>query len=140
MQQPTLVIVEDDLLFAQALAALVEDLGYQVVATADTEQDAVQVVRECRPDVVLMDIKLMGGSGLGAANTIRQSSKVPIVFCTSYVGDGAVQSAVQALDNTALIAKPFDDAELADLLANAVKKKQRERRRPTSPFAPGRLT
>ena len=140
MQQPTLVVVEDDLLFAQALTALVEDLGYRVLATADTEQGAVEVVKERRPDVVLMDVKLMGGSGLGAASTIRQSSKVPIVFCTSYAGDGAVQSAVQALDNTALIAKPFDDAELANLLANAVKKKQRERRRPTSPFAPGRLT
>jgi CheY-like chemotaxis protein len=51
---------------------------------------------------------------------------VPIVFCTSYAGDGAVQSAVQALDNVALIAKPFDEAELADLLANAVKKEQRD--------------
>jgi CheY-like chemotaxis protein len=126
MQQPKLVIVEDDLLFAQALAALVEDLGYQVVATADTEQGAVEVVNECRPHVVIMDVRLMSGSGLGAASTIRQSSKVPIVFCTSYVDDGAVQSAVQALDNAALIAKPFADAELAHLLANAVKKKQRD--------------
>jgi CheY-like chemotaxis protein len=134
MQQPTLVIVEDDLLFAQALAALVEDLGYQVVATADTEQGAVEVVNECRPQVVLMDVRLMGGSGLGAASTIRQSSKVPIVFCTSHVDDGAVQSAVQALGNTALIAKPFHDAELANLLANAVKKKRRDAvvRRPRS--------
>ncbi len=77
MQQPTLVVVEDDLLFAQALTALVEDLGYRVLATADTEQGAVEVVNECRPDVVLMDIRLTGGSGLRAASTIRQSSKVP---------------------------------------------------------------
>jgi CheY-like chemotaxis protein len=126
MQQPTLVIVEDDLLLARALTALAEDLGYQVLATTDTEQGAVQVVRECRPDVVLMDIKLMAGNGLGAANMIRQSSEVPIVFCTSYADDSAVQVAVQALGNTALIGKPFDEAELADLLADAVKEEQRD--------------
>jgi CheY-like chemotaxis protein len=102
MEQPTLVIVEDELLLASALTALVEDLGYQVLATADTQQGTVQVVREHRPDVVLMDIKLMNGDGLSAAILIRQSSRVPIVFCTSYAGNSAVQSAVRALGNTAL--------------------------------------
>jgi CheY-like chemotaxis protein len=121
MEQPTLVIVEDDLLLALALTALVEDLGYRVLATADTQQGAVQVVRERRPDLVLMDIKLMNGDGLSAAIEIRQSSKVPIIFCTSYDKKG-VQSAVRALGNTALIGKPFDETELADLLVNAVKK------------------
>jgi len=56
MQQPSVVVVEDDLLFAQALTALVEDLGYRVLAMADTEQGAVEVVKERRPDVVLMEI------------------------------------------------------------------------------------
>jgi CheY-like chemotaxis protein len=116
------VIVEDDSLFAQALTAFVEDLGYRVLATAGTEEGAVQAVRESRPDVVLMDVKLIGGSGLGAASMIRQSSEVPIVFCTSYAADSAVQSAVQLLGNAMLIGKPFDEAELADLLANSVKK------------------
>jgi CheY-like chemotaxis protein len=125
MQQPALVIVEDDSLFAQALTAFVEDLGYQVLSTADTELGAVQAVLECEPDLVLMDVRLMGGSGLGAASTIRQRSNVPIVFCTSYADDGAVQSAVQELGNAALIGKPFDEAELAALLANAVKKAPR---------------
>ena len=123
MEQLTAVIVEDDLLFAQALTAFLEDLGYQVLATTDTEQGAVQVVRERRPDVVLMDVKLIGSSGLDAASMIRQSSEVPIVFCTSYADDGAVQSAVQSLGNAALIGKPFDEAEVTDLLASVVRKK-----------------
>jgi CheY-like chemotaxis protein len=121
MQHRTLVIVEDDLPFTQALAALVEELGYQVVATADSQQGAIRAVHEHRPDVVLMDIKLMGGDGVGAAITIRESSEVPIVFCTSYAGDGAVRAAVHAVGNTALIGKPFDEAKLAELLADAVK-------------------
>ena len=129
MQQPAIVIVEDDLLMARALTGLFEDWGYKVLATTDTERGAVRVVRRCRLDVVLMDIKLQDGNGLSAANLIRQSSEVPIVFCTSYAGDDAVQSAVQALGNATLIGKPFDDDDLADLLANATKKEQ-ERQTP----------
>jgi DNA-binding response OmpR family regulator len=68
MQQPTLLIVEDDMLLARALTFFAEDLGYRVLATADTEQGAVDVVNECRPDVVLMDIKLMGGNGIAPPN------------------------------------------------------------------------
>jgi two-component system, response regulator PdtaR len=121
LKQTTVVIVEDDSLFVQALTAFVEDLGYRVLATAGTEERAVQVVCERRPDVVLMDVKLIGGSGLEAANMIRQTSQVPIVFCTSYAADYAVQSAVELLGNATLVGKPFDEAELASLLANAVK-------------------
>ena len=121
MDRPTVVIVEDDLLFAEALTALVEDLGYRVLATADTEEGAVQVVGKRRPDVVLMDVKLMGGTGLRAASTIRQTSQVPIVFCTSYADDNTIQTTVQLLGRAALIGKPFDQDELADLLANAVR-------------------
>ena len=121
MKQPSLVIVEDDVLFAQALTAFVEDLGYQVVATVETEQAASQLVREGHPDLVVMDINLAEGDGIGAALVIRESSQVPIIFCTSYADDGAIKFAVQALGNTSLIGKPFDEAELADLLAKAVR-------------------
>jgi CheY-like chemotaxis protein len=67
-----------------------------------------------------MDVKLIGGSGLRAASIIRQSSEVPIVFCTSYADDSAVQTAVQLLGNATLVGKPFDEVKLADLLANAL--------------------
>jgi CheY-like chemotaxis protein len=122
MGHPTVVIVETDLLFAQALTAFVEDFGYRVLATADTEQSAIDVICQCQPNAVLMDVKLIGGSGLRAASMIRQSSNVPIVFCTTYAADKAVQSAIKFLGNAALIGRPFDEAEMADLLANAVKK------------------
>ena len=125
MEQPTAVIVEDELLFAQALTAFLEDLGYQVLATADSEEGAVQVVCERRPDVVLMDMKLVDGNGVGAAIMIRENFKVPIIFCTSYAADGAIQFAIQSLGDAALIGKPFDEAELAALLASAVKKQPR---------------
>ena len=122
MEQPTAIIVEDDLLFAEALTAFVEDLGYRVLARADTEQSAIDVVCERQPDVVLMDVKLIDGNGVGAAIMIRESTNVPIVFCSAYATDGAIQSAVRAVRNTALVGKPFDETELTNLLTNVIQK------------------
>ena len=122
MEQTTIVIVEDDSLLAQALTAFVEDLGYRVVATADTEQSAIDAICERQPDVVLMDVELVDGNGVGAAIRIRQSTNVPIVFCSAYAARGVIQSAVRAVGNTALIGKPFDETDLANLLANVIQK------------------
>jgi two-component system, response regulator PdtaR len=121
MERPTLVIVEDETILAWALTALVENLGYRVSATADSELGAIQAVREHRPDGLLMDIRLANGSGLNAASVIRQSSKLPIIFCTAYADNAAVQAAVWALGNSALVGKPIDEAELANLLASALR-------------------
>jgi len=121
MKQPSLVIVEDEMLLVLALTNFAEGLGYQVLATANTELSAVETVLERRPDVVLMDIHLARGNGLSAASAIRKNSKVPIVFCAAYAGNTKVQAAAQKLDNTALIGKPIAEAELADMLASAVK-------------------
>src|SRR5882757_7997522 len=87
MKQPSLVIVEDEMLLALVLTDIAEELGYQVLATADTELGAVETVLERRPDVVLMDMHLARGNGLSAASAIRKSSGVPIVFCTAYASD-----------------------------------------------------
>jgi CheY-like chemotaxis protein len=121
MKQPSLVIVEDEMSLALALTNFAEELGYQVLATANTELSAVETVLERQPDVVLMDIHLAGGNGLGAALAIRKKSKVPIVFCTAYASNTKIRADILKLGNTALIGKPIDEAELTDMLASAIK-------------------
>ncbi len=122
MKRPhTVVITEDELLLARALTDIVEDSGFQVLGIARTEEDAVEMVLRLRPDVVLMDIKLAAqGNGISAARSIRRQFEVPIIFCTSYSDSLDVRENVQALGNTAIIGKPFDNAELSALLAQAV--------------------
>ena len=121
MDQATLVIVEDDVLFAEALTALVESLGYRVLATAASEPSAIKAVLEFQPDAVLMDMKLESGSGLGAARVIREKSQVPIVFCTSYSGDIELQRAVEQLGSASLIDKLADEVKLVALLDNLLR-------------------
>ena len=77
---------------------------------------------DIRTNLAFVEVK----QGVGAAIMIRENFKVPIIFCTSYAATGAIQLAVQSLGNAALISKPFDETEMAALLANAVKKQQRD--------------
>ena len=120
MDQATFVIVEDDVLFAEALTALVECLGYRVLATVASEPSAIKAVLGFRPDAVLMDIRLESGNGLSAARVIREKSQVPIVFCTSYSGDAELRRAVEQLGNASLIDKLIDEDELVGLLNNVL--------------------
>ena len=121
LAQSTFVIVEDDMLFAEALTALVESLGYCVLATAASEPSAIKAVLEFQPDAVLMDIRLESGNGLSAARVIREKSQVPIVFCTSCSDDAEIQRAVEQLGNASLIDKLIDEVKLVTLLDNVVR-------------------
>ena len=121
VDQTTFVIVEDDMLFAEALTALVESLGYRVLATAASEPSAIKAVLEFQPDAVLMDIRLESGNGLSAARVIREKSRVPIIFCTSCSDDAEIQRAVEQLGNASLIDKLIDEVKLVALLDNVLR-------------------
>jgi CheY-like chemotaxis protein len=121
VDQATFVIVEYDMLFAEALTALVESLGYRVLATVASEPSAIKAVLDFRPDAVLMDIKLESGNGLSAARVIREESQVPIVFCTSCSDDAGIQRAVQQLGNASLVDKLIDEVKLVALLDNVLR-------------------
>jgi len=109
-----IAIIEDEVILAMALTLMLEDWGHQVVGTADTEIGAMVLVKDERPDLVVMDIRLgRRDNGLRAARLIRASSDVPIVFCTAYADSPPIQAQVAAIGNTHLIGKPFSFQELA---------------------------
>jgi two-component system, response regulator PdtaR len=84
---PTVLIVEDEQIVAADLEKRLEKLGYRVVGTAATGEEAVALADLVRPDVVLMDIELQGAmSGTEAAKRIQLSTGAPIIFVTAYAG------------------------------------------------------
>jgi CheY-like chemotaxis protein len=117
----TLFLVEDDPQLAWALKAQAEDLGYRVIGTARTGEEAVEQVPRMRPSVVLMDVRLEGSlSGIEAAQGIRRKSTVPIVFCTVLAEMPAVRGQIAALRNSSLIGKPVSEARLRRSLKDAI--------------------
>ena len=66
-----ILIVEDEAITALDLKYSLEELGYEIVDTVDTGQDAIDTAAEKTPDVVLMDIKLKGDRKIKRQGFIR---------------------------------------------------------------------
>jgi len=121
-----IAIIEDEVILAMALTLMLEDWGHQVVGTADTEIGAMVLVKDERPDLVVMDIRLgRRDNGLHAARLIRSSNDVPIVFCTAYADSTPIKAQVAAIGNTYLIGKPVDEDQFEWLLRSIDDRRQK---------------
>jgi DNA-binding NarL/FixJ family response regulator len=66
------LIVDDHLLFAEGMQAILRENGFEVVGIASTGQDAVSMARSTRPDSVVMDVVLPDMDGLAAGRVILE--------------------------------------------------------------------
>lgn len=77
------LIVEDEFLIADHLAAMVDDMGMTVCGIADTADGAIALAAEHRPSAILMDVRLKGrNDGVDAAHRIHREIGCPIIFVT----------------------------------------------------------
>jgi DNA-binding NtrC family response regulator len=106
-----ILIIDDDRAFRVGTGALLADEGY-AVDTAPGRAAGLERLRERRPDLVLLDLKMEDGSGLDVLGEIRRSGDdVPVIMLTGF---GTVDTAVQALKLGAddYITKPADNDRL----------------------------
>jgi two-component system response regulator NreC len=97
-EQITVVLADDHVVVRSALRMLLdEEDGIEVVAEAGDAADAIRFVNGHRPAVLILDINMPGGSGLGAIPTIRsQSPETQIVMLTMQAETSAAREALQA--------------------------------------------
>jgi DNA-binding NarL/FixJ family response regulator len=93
-----IVLVDDHEVVRLGLMALIDDLPWaELAAEAGNAEDAVRAVEEHRPDVVIMDIRLPGESGIDATRRIHDRwPDVRVLMLTSYADDDLIFSALQA--------------------------------------------
>lgn len=97
MNKTKILLVEDEVATARDFMTNLINFGYEVVDIVDNGVEAVRVTSELRPDLVLMDITLLGPmSAMQAAGVIWQSHQMPIIFLTGHadivIKDGDKQS------------------------------------------------
>lgn len=91
---------------------MLERLGHTVVATASSGPEAVEQTRATQPDIVLMDVRLSGGtSGIEAAREIREFSAAAVIFATAHTGPLA-QELSEGAGVYLSVAKPFSLSQL----------------------------
>ena len=114
----SVLIIEDEPLISMQLEDLVNALGHEICGTAATRGQALQVVAERRPGLVLADIQLAdGSSGLDAVDDILKLGDVPVIFITAYperllTGDRP--------EPTYLITKPFQEPTVRAAISQAL--------------------
>lgn len=93
-----ILIADDHEVVRIGLAALLDRQdGFNVIGEAGTGEEAARLARVLRPDVVVMDIRMPGGSGTDACRAIRESSpSTPVIMLTSYADEEALFEAIAA--------------------------------------------
>ncbi|TLM60954.1 MAG: sigma-54-dependent Fis family transcriptional regulator [Deltaproteobacteria bacterium] len=115
-----ILIVDDEQSIRDSLAGILQDEGYSPVTAANGE-DALNLLREERPDLILLDIWMPGMDGLEALSRIREYQPEQLVIMMS--GHGTIETAVRATKLGAhdFIEKPLSLEKLLVTIQNALK-------------------
>lgn len=119
MQSAKILIVDDELIMRESLAGWLERDGHEVEKTASGEE-ALEILRESRFDILLVDIKMEGMSGLDVLKQVKEGDPdVEIVMITAY---GSIATAIEAMKNGAYdyLLKPFEPDELGILIEKII--------------------
>lgn len=112
------LIIEDEPLISMQLEALVSDLGHEVVGTAATRTQALEVFNEAPAGLILADIQLAdGSSGIDAVEDLLQIADVPVIFITAYPEKLLTG---ERPEPTYLITKPFREATVRAAISQAL--------------------
>lgn len=126
MKNTTILVVEDDKFTARSLNHYLVQLGYIVLATVDSGDEAIAKVKEFSPDIVLMDILLHGSyDGIDTSQKIKAEFDVPIIYITS----GAQKELIHRAKLTTpfgFIIKPFTQEDLFTQIEIALYKHSNE--------------
>ena len=119
MKQLRILVVDDEAILRLDLSEMLAERGHDVVGEADNGADAVRLARELHPDLVLMDVKMPGMSGLEAAKLIGGEQLAPVLLLTAYSQRDVVE---QAADSgvMAYLVKPIREEELTPALEVAM--------------------
>jgi CheY-like chemotaxis protein len=112
MRSLRVLIVEDEFFISLHIKELVQALGHVVVAIAVSADEAVNVAEIENPDVVLMDIRLIGSrDGIDAAEEIRRRFGIGSIFVTANT-DPPTRQRAQAVQPLGFLAKPLSEHQL----------------------------
>lgn len=107
-----ILIVEDELIIAEDMRDILEDLGYEVVGVTGDAEEAKRILSATSPDLVMVDITLGTEQlGLALAMEITEKFKTPFIFCTSHADPVTISKATK-LHPSGYLVKPFDQKGL----------------------------
>lgn len=121
-----IMVVEDDFIIATDISESLEEMGFEVCATLESGEEAVNKIGEYHPDIILMDVNLAGNlDGIETVNQINKTNPTPVIFLTAN-NDHLTFERAKNTEPFAYITKPFDTADLQRAIELAVDKFQKQ--------------
>lgn len=114
-----IVIAEDEAIIRLDLRETLIEEGYEVVGDCGRGDEAVALVKEMKPDVVIMDIKMPVMTGLEAARLIVETKICPVVMLTAFSQREIIEQARDA-GALAYLVKPFQKSDLVPAIELAI--------------------
>ena len=126
MSNHKILIVEDEAVVSLEIARRLEKMGYEVIGRLASGEEALELVQEERPDLVLMDINLQGElDGIQTATTLYKNYGLPVIYLTAYAGDSTLERAKESKPY-GYILKPFKERELHAAIEIAISRHETE--------------
>lgn len=128
MEKKSILVVEDDFKLSLALSLRLKSMDFEVFQAHDGIQ-ALDRVKEVRPDLILMDISLPCEDGFSVAEAvygIREHALTPIIFITASKKDGLREKA-SSLGASGFIEKPFDRDQIEEAIEKALAQSEEQR-------------
>ncbi len=106
-----IVIADDEAVIRMDLKELLQEAGHEVVGETANGRRAAAIVRDCRPDLVILDIKMPDMDGIEAARLIAADSLAPVILLTAYDDEELIERAKDA-GVLAYLVKPVEEKNL----------------------------
>ncbi len=119
MSSRRVVIADDESIIRLDLKEILLESGFDVVGESARGDEAIDLVRELKPDLAILDIKMPGLDGVSAASIINEEMGTPVLLLTAFSQRDLIQSARDA-GVSAYLVKPFQREELIPAIENVL--------------------
>lgn len=119
MERTRVIIADDESVIRADLREMLTNLNYLVVGDVGDGRSAVNLARELKPDVVIMDIKMPDMDGIEAAKAMTQEKIAPVLLLTAYAQRDLVDRAKEA-GVVGYLVKPFREQEIVPAIEIAL--------------------
>lgn len=119
MERTRVIIADDESVIRMDVREMLTNLGYLVVGEVGDGRSAVNLARELKPDIVVMDIKMPDMDGIEAAKVLTEEKIAPVLLLTAYSQRELVERAKEA-GVAGYIVKPFQESDLTPAIEIAL--------------------
>jgi len=115
MKPLNILVVEDNPIIGILLAEVLRDMGHDVCAIEASESGAIDAAARCKPDLMIVDVQLVEGSGIRAVEQISHWRQIPHVFVS-----GEMSSKKAFSPGAIVIQKPYREKDLVAAIERAL--------------------